>query len=356
LLLRERPFRVAPDFEDAVGRRTPRKEAMPAKRKAWVLAAISVLTASLLGTSSALAAAPTATTSPATNITSTGATLNGTVSPNKTATAYHFEYGPSPSLGTKTAPATVNGNAAKSVSASVTGLAPATKYYFRIVASNASGAATGTEQSFTTPLVGVGGPNKNSVSIGAAPHTVIWGHTAQISGQLTGPGKAGKTVLLKSSPYPYTTGFKPTGQTTTTSATGAYAFTVAPGRNTRYQVTVTTKIPATSGVATVGVHVKVGIHVSTLRPARGSLVRFFGTVTPAHNGRNAQIQRRTSTGAWRTVASTRLVAGGVVNGVAVSRYSKKVRVRFSGTYRVRVNPRDGNHLVGNSATRRERVR
>jgi hypothetical protein len=109
-------------------------------------------------------------------------------------------------------------------------------------------------------------------------------------------------------------------------------------------------------VVQVGVHVKVAIHVSTLRPVRGALVRFFGTVTPAHNGRFAQIQRRTSTGAWRTVASTRLVAGGVVNGVAVSRYSKKIRVRFSGIYRVRVNPRDGNHLIGNSASRRERVR
>jgi hypothetical protein len=50
------------------------------------------------------------------------------------------------------------------------------------------------------------------------------------------------------------------------------------------------------------------------------------------------------------------VSGGIVNGVAVSRYSKKIRVRFSGTYRVRVNPRDGAHLIGNSATRRERVR
>lgn len=330
---------------------------MPAKRKAWVLAVVSVLTASLLGTSLALAATPpAATTTPATNFTSTGATLNGTVTPNKTATAYHFEYGPTTSLGTKTAPATVNGNAAKSVKANVSGLAPATKYYFRIVASNGSGTATGSEQSFTTPAVGVGGPNKNSVSIGAAPHTVVWGHTAQIAGQVAGPGKAGQTVVLKSSPSPYTTGFKPTGQTTKTSATGAYAFTVAPGRNTRYQVTVTTKSPATSGVVQVGVHVKVAIHVSTLRPVRGALVRFFGTVTPAHNGRFAQIQRRTSTGAWRTVASTRLVAGGVVNGVAVSRYSKKIRVRFSGIYRVRVNPRDGNHLIGNSASRRERVR
>lgn len=329
---------------------------MPAKRRAWMLAVVSVLSVSLLGTSLALAATPpAATTSPATNVTSTGATLNGTVTPNKVTTTYHFEYGRTTSLGTNTAPATVSGNASKSVSTAVSGLLPATKYYFRLVAVSASGTATGSELSFTTPLVNVP-PSKNAVSISSVPHAIVWGRTAQITGQVTGPGKAGQTVILKSSPYPYTAPFKPTGQTTTTSSAGAYAFTVRPGRNTRYQVTVTTKVPVSSGTATVGVRVKVVIHVSTLRPFRGQLVRFFGTVTPAHNGRYAQIQRRTATGTWRTVASTKLVAGGLVNGVAVSRYSKKIRIRFSGTYRVRVNPADGNHLVGTSATRTERVR
>jgi len=194
------------------------------------------------------------------------------------------------------------------------------------------------------------------VSISSTPQTVVWGQAAQLTGQVTGPGKAGQKVTLKADPYPYTGGFKPTGQTTTTSSSGTYALTVRPGRNTRYEVTVSTKTPATSPAVIVGVHVKVVIHVSTLRPHRGQLVRFFGTVTPAHNGRFVQIQRRTSTGAWRTVASTRLVTGGLVNGVAVSKYAKRIRISRGGTYRVRVNPRDGNHLIGNSATRRERVR
>jgi len=336
---------------------------MKFKSRAWVLAVVSVLAASLLCASLALAATgPMAATSPATNVTSSSATLNGTVAPNKTTTTYHFEYGQSStSLSSMTTPATVNGNATKSVSADVTGLIPGTTYFFRIVATNPSGTTTGSEQSFTTPVLGGGGggggpTGNNSVSISSVPPTVTWGHTAQITGRVSGPAKPNQTVVLKSSPYPYTGAFTPTGQTTTTSTTGTYAFTVRPGRNTHYQVTVATKVPVTSSVATVGVRVKVVIHVSTLRPFRGQLVRFFGTVTPAHNGRYAQIQRRTSTGAWRTVASTRLVAGGLVNGVAVSRYSRKIRIRFSGTYRVRVNPRDGDHLIGNSASRRERVR
>lgn len=326
------------------------------KSRAWVSAVVSVLAASLLCASLALAATPpTAATSPATNVTTSSATLNGAVTPNKTTTSYHFEYGQSTSLGSTTAPGTVSGNASKSVSTDVTGLIPGTKYYFRIVASSASGTATGSEMSFTTSLVAVP-PSQNSVSISSVPPTIISGRTAQITGQVTGPDKANSTVVLESSPYPYTGAFTPTGQTTTTSTAGTYAFTVQPGRNTHYQVTVATKVPVTSSVTTVSVRVKVIIHVSTLRPFRGQLVRFFGTVTPAHNGRYAQIQRRTATGAWRTVASAKLVDGGLVNGTAVSRYSRKLRIQFSGTYRVRVNPRDGDHLIGTSGTRYERVR
>ena len=324
------------------------------KRALFAAAATIALAA---GTGSALAAtAPGATTAPATNVTSTSATLNGLVTPNKSTTTYYFEYGTSTSYGTKTTSATVAGNAAKTVSSDITGLLPSTTYHFRIVATSAGGTADGADQTFTTSAITPPVPGKNAVSISSNPRTITWGQTTRVAGTVTGPGKAGQTVALMVNPYPYVSGFKPTGQTTTTSSTGAYSFTVRPGVNSRYEVTAATKVPVTSGTASVGVRVKVAIHVSTLRPLRGQLVRFFGTVTPAHNGRFAQIQRRTSTGAWRTVASARLVAGGVVNGVAVSRYSTRIRVRFSGTYRVRVNPRDGDHLAGTSATRQERVR
>lgn len=324
------------------------------KRALFVIASTVALAVSA---GPALAAtAPGATTAPASNVTSTSATLNGLVTPNKSTTTYYFEYGTSTSYGTKTTSATVAGNAAKTVSTDVTGLLPATTYHFRIVATSAGGTAQGADQAFTTSASTPPVPGKNAVSIGSLPHTITWGQTAHIAGTVTGPGKAGQTVALLVNPSPYVAGFKPTGQTTTTSSTGAYSFAVRPGVNSRYEVTVATKVPVTSGTASVGVRVKVAIHVSTLRPVRGQLVRFFGTVTPVHNGRSAQIQRRTSTGLWRTVASTRLVAGGLVNGVAVSRYSTRIRVRSSGTYRVLVNPQDGDHRTGHSATRREQVR
>lgn len=324
--------------------------------KRALLAAASTL-ALVAGAGPALAAtAPGATTAPATNVTSTSARLNGLVTPNKTTTTYHFQYGTSTAYGATTTSTTVAGNAAKTVKAHVTGLLPSTTYHFRIVATSAGGTADGADQTFTTSASAPPPPSKNAVSIGSIPHVITWGQAAHIAGMVSGPGKAGRTVALRVNPYPYVSGFTPTGQTTTTSPTGSYSFTVRPGSNARYEVTAATKVPVTSGAASVGVRVKAATHVSTRRPIRGQLVRFFGTVTPAHSGRYAQIQRRTSTGLWRTVASTRLVAGGLVNGVAVSRYSRRIRVRSSGTYRVRVNPRDGDHLTGNSAAFRERVR
>lgn len=330
---------------------------MLTKNRRGVYAVLSALAVALTSTSLALAAtAPTATTAPASNVTATAATLNGIVAPNKTPTTYYFQYGTSTAYGSQTPSASANGNASKAVSAGVSGLTASHTYHFRLVATSAGGTSQGADATFTTAASGAGGPSKNSVSIGSIPHTITWGRTAQIAGSVTGPGKAGQTVTLLASPYPYTVGFKPTGQVTTTSTAGAFTFTVQPGANSRYEVIVATKAPVTSSATGVGVHVRVVLHVSTRRPFRGQLVKFSGTVTPAHNGRFAQIQRRTSTGRWVTVTSTRLVAGGSLNGVPVSRYAKRIRIRHTGSYRVRVNPRDGDHLIGNSATRTERVR
>ncbi len=334
---------------------------MLTKNRRGLYAVLSALAIALTGTTLALAAPtptpPTATTAPATNITATTATLNGIVDPNKTTITYLFKYGTTTNYGQKTPTQTASGNHAKTVSATVSGLKPATTYHFQIFAINSTATfvAKGGDMTFKTAPSGTGGGGKNAVSITSIPHTITWGRTATIAGSVTGPKKANDLVTLLYSPYPYTAAFKPTGETTTTSTAGAYTFTVRPGVNTRYKVLAATKVPVTSSATTVNVRVKVTIHVSTLHPFRGQRVRFFGTVTPVHNGRYARIQRRTSTGSWVTVTSTKLVAGGLVHGVLVSRYSSKITIRRSGTYRVWVNPRDGNHRTGTSAKRTELV-
>jgi len=337
----------------------PRHQA--AQGRSWLMSArvfavLTVLAISVVGAEVAVAAAPlAATTSPASSVTSTSATLNGIVSPNKTAPTYYFQYGTTMGYGTKTpSQGPLNGNAGKAVSANVTGLTPSTTYHFQVVATNSAGETSkGSDATFTTTASGTA--SKNTVSIKATPHSVTFGRATTIAGQVTGPNSAGIKVTLEANPYPYTSGFKPTSLSTTTSTTGSYSLPVTPSVNTRYEVTAKTKPPVASAPVAVNVRVKVTLRVSTLRPASGQLVRFSGTVTPAHNGKFAQIQKRTSTGTWKTVASTRLLAAAPVNGVAISRFSKRLRISRTATYRVLVNPRDGDHITGTSRTRAERV-
>ena len=86
------------------------------------------------------AGAPRVTTEAATALSSTGATLNGTVNPNGNATTYYFEYGPTKTYGTKTAVVNAgSGNAKSPASAPVSGLTASTTYHFRLVATNSAG-------------------------------------------------------------------------------------------------------------------------------------------------------------------------------------------------------------------------
>jgi len=333
----------------------PRRIRTPRTRAAIVAALVVGATATA---GIAIAAAPAVTTKPATNLAATTATLNGTITPNENGTTYYFQYGTTTAYTTPTPTQTFNGNNAnaKDVSADITGLAPSTLYHFRLVATNPSGTVFGTDMTFTTTAAGTPppGPGANAVSITAKPTTVTFSRSTTITGKVTGPGSVGAMVMLEENPYPFTGGFKPTGTPSTTDAASNYSFVATPGMTTRYRVTVK-KPNVTSPEVTIRVRVKVGFSVSDSTPSIGQRVRFAGTVLPAHNGKVARIQRRTSTGAWRTVASATLVAAAPVNGTPRSKFAKRLRVNNTGTYRVRVAPGDGDHIAGNSVRRTLRV-
>ncbi len=294
------------------------------------------------------AGAPTATTGTATSIGSTGATLNGTVDPNKQTTSYSFQYGPTTSYGKTTPAGTVSGNGGKSVSASITGLTPSTLYHFRLTATNVSGPSTGQDMTFKTTAAGTPAPTKNAVSIGAVPGTVTYGRSAVISGDVTGPKSGGVQVILEAQPYPFTAPFRATGAVTTAASNGRYSFTVAPRVRTRYEVLAKTTPPVTSGAATIGVRYAVRFFVSSTVVHRGVLVRFFGSVRPAANGRMVLIQRRSGTGVYRTVAKTLLHQ---TTSSTRSSYSTRLRIFATGVYRVRM-PAHTPYAASNSRSRR----
>jgi hypothetical protein len=81
----------------------------------------------------------------------TSARLRGKVRPNSQATEYHFEYGLTDAYDAKTPGAYAgSGYDLLTVTAAVDGLAPGTKYHYRLVASNDAGTTEGADRTFTT--------------------------------------------------------------------------------------------------------------------------------------------------------------------------------------------------------------
>ena len=94
---------------------------------------------------------PAVVTGAPTAVTTTSATLNGTVDPSGRPTTWYFEYGTSTGYGTKTPVKDAgSGTGAAAVSAAVTGLTTGRTYHVRLVATNDAGTSRGADQTFVT--------------------------------------------------------------------------------------------------------------------------------------------------------------------------------------------------------------
>lgn len=188
----------------------------------------------------------------------------------------------------------------------------------------------------------------SSVTIQATPNPVVYGSRITITGQATGKNNGGATVTLYAKSAPASAA-KPVA-TTTSSATGQYQFKTAPSTNTVYSVKVHTAPQATSADVAVKVAVKV-----TLSLTGGAGHMFFGGfVSPSYTGKSVLIQRRTA-GAWKNVASAKLMTASSVQtalGTTTrSKYRKRLRLK-TGTYRAFFDPADGLRIANASPTRR----
>jgi hypothetical protein len=272
----------------------------------------------------ALAAKPAATTGSATKRTFSSVHLNGSVDPNKQQTTYYFQYGTTIALGTQTGPVAVgNGDKAVHASTDLTGLAPATKYYYRVVAHNGSGTALGGRKSFTTRKQPLG------VSLTATPNPVPFKNSAtNLSGTLTGTGNAGRKVVLQSSTWPYAVGFQTISNEQVTNSTGGFAFPLLAGlvtQNTQFRVLMPERPAVVSPIVLFGIKPYVKSKVSKHRVRRGHLVRFSGSVSPRAADQQVAFQKRHN-GRWVTVGGDKSLSRG--------KFSKNVRIRRGGTFRV----------------------
>jgi hypothetical protein len=125
-------------------------------------------------------AMPVVNTLAASNITSSGAQLNGSVNPGGLATTSHFEYGTTTSYGTSTSnQSTGSGTATVAVNATLSSLSAGTTYHCRLVATYSGGTVNGSDVAFTTTGGTVTPP---SVSTSAA--TGITSTGAQLNGSV----------------------------------------------------------------------------------------------------------------------------------------------------------------------------
>jgi len=196
-----------------------------------------------------------------------------------------------------------------------------------------------------TPVTPPTPPAGPSITLDAKPSTIIFSGVTTLSGRVGGP-KVGSVGLrlFQDTTRPYGDSYRFAGKTATTDPNGKYSFAVKPLVSTSYRVSASTTPPVTSPARLVLVRIKVGIKVSDRTPRRGSLVRFSGSVFPAHDGRTVSIQRRTRSGSFRTVVRTRLRDAGTTK----STYSRRLRIHRDGVYRVKV-ARDGDHANGFSS-------
>jgi hypothetical protein len=138
-----------------------------------VAVALAASSASSPTPASAALSPPAATTGSASSVGQSGATLNGTVNPNGQATTYFFRYGTTTSYGLQTSPASVgSGTTPVAVHRAITGLTASTTYHYQLVAKNATGTTSGSDEMFTT---------------GTGSEAVVLGHEGFVSpGRIVG--------------------------------------------------------------------------------------------------------------------------------------------------------------------------
>ena len=280
------------------------------------------------------------------DITIDAARLTASLDANRSATTFHFEYGTTTRFGSRT-PERAGGEGADPVPVSepLTGLQPATRYRWRLVATNAAGTRRGSTRSFTTARL------PSSISLSLSPRTPRWGRPVTLGGRVSGAGVNKTPIALEAQRFPFDAGFV---QVATTSAghDGGYLFSVDDvWTTTRYRAVTRTQVPAVSPVVTAFSRVVAGARA---RHRSRRKARIEGSILPAVTGQ-VSLQRRTL-GKRRTRSDRRWV---FVRRKALSptdelrsRYRFNVRrARATRRYRVRATPDAGGaHVRGTSRT------
>ena len=292
-------------------------------------------------------ARPEVISGPAANVGQSTATLTGRVNPNERETTYFFEYGTTALYGTTTPAASAGaGNRRVAVTADIGGLAPATRYHYRLVARNALGVRRGADRTFGTQRQPLG------LSLAATPNPVRPGGRTLIVGTLSGTGNGQRQIVLQSNPFPYTQGFVGAANPQVTGTDGTFSFPVlSVPVTTQFRVVLAQRAEVTSPIVVVGAALQVRTDTEKVARHRHSVsVRFRGSVSPQNDGGRVGIQKFRN-GVWTEIAHTRAKDAGSSKSV----YNTRVRIYRSGLFRT-VAEAEGQYVSGAGRAIRIKVR
>lgn len=289
----------------------------------------------------ATAARPSIASVAATGVGPSGATLPARITPRGQTTTYLFEYGTAKTFGSQT-PATelAAGAAAVAVSVPLTGLQPNTRYYYRAVATNATGKTLGRTRTFLTTRA------VDGVSIKAGRTTVAWGGSTAVAGTVSGAGVGGVRVALMRQDFPFSKAPVEVAATIT-SAAGAYAFSVGPlyAATKLWVQTRGTPVAQSSALASIQSNLLVQLKAGSRTKTRATL---RGLIYPRVTAARASLQRKTSTGRWVTISRPRLSHSTAANR---SSFTTKVpRYKSATSFRLLVTPNDSGGHVKTTST------
>lgn len=127
-------------------------------------------------------APPTATTGPASEISTNGATVSATVIANAADATVQFQYGAGTAYGLSTTQQVATGVSPVSLHAQLSSLSPGTTYHFRVVATSPDGTSFGADETFTTSGVASAATAATPVISGAAQSHRRWREGTRLAG------------------------------------------------------------------------------------------------------------------------------------------------------------------------------
>ena len=309
---------------------------MSRTRRGTLAALVALALALAVPALAAAATKPGVSTGGASKVTITTATLNGKVNPHGAATTYFFQYGTTPAYGSRTPDAARRrrhrGRRAPPRRSPASG--PNTKYHYRLVARNGVGtdgrrrshlhdaqAAARASRWPPRPTPSPSAPPRRSPARSRAPAT---------------PGARSACSRSRSRSR---AAFTNVGNVQLTNAQGAFSFALlSVPLTTQYRVLVTDKTSVVSPILTVSVSVVVGTKTTRTHVHRGGHVHFSGTIKPNVPNVPVAIQKLNAKKHWVTISGTITREGGT--------YSKTIRIRRGGSYRVYAGASGGTFAPG----------